>query len=54
MSMHTEQQIKTKIDGLREYLKMHEGMILDKNKIDSCNQFLVELEADFKKSKNSS
>ncbi len=54
MSIHTQKQIRTKIDGLRKYLKMHEGMVLDRQKIDSCNQFLVELEAEVRESKNSS
>ena len=49
--MHTAKQRKTKINGLRTYLKMNLGQPLTQDKIDQCNQFITEIEREFNSKK---
>ena len=46
--MHTTEQTIGKLNGLKEYLKKNFGQPLTQDKIDQCNQFITELEAEFK------
>ena len=52
--MHTDKQIKQKFNGLKAYLEMQKGSYLTQDKIDNCIQFVTELEAELKASKNNS
>lgn len=52
--MHTVEETIQKLHGLREYLKKNFGQPLTQDKIDQCNQFITELEAEIKNTKNSS
>ena len=52
--MHTDKQITQKFNGLKTYLEMQKGSYLTQDKIDNCIQFVTELEAELKASKNSS
>jgi len=45
--IHSKEQVKQKIDGLRTYLKMNFGQPLTQDKIDQCNQFITEIEREF-------
>jgi hypothetical protein len=44
--MHSIEQVKTKTEAFKKYLKMKEGMILTRHDIDQCVQFIQELEAE--------
>ena len=52
--MHTTEETINKLHGLKEYLKINFGQPLTQDKIDQCNQFITELEAEIKNTKNSS
>ena len=52
--MNTTEETIQKLHGLREYLKINFGQPLTQDKIDQCNQFITELEAEIKSVKNSS
>ena len=52
--MHTDKQITQKFNGLKAYLEMQKGSYLTQAKIDNCIQFVTELEAELKVSKNNS
>jgi len=44
--IHSPKEVKTKLNGLRTYLKMNLGHPVTQNTIDQCNQFITEIEAE--------
>ena len=46
--MHTAEETIQKLHGLRQYLQKNFGQPLTQDKIDQCNQFITELEAEIK------
>ena len=49
--IHSKEQVKNKLDGLRTYLKMNFGQPLTQDKNDQSNQFITEIEAEFNSKK---
>lgn len=49
--IHSPKEIKTKLNGLRTYLKRNFGQPLTQDRIDQCNQFITEIEREFNSKK---